>query len=165
MINRRPRSQVLIRFQDCDLLGHLNNTKYITYLMNAREDHLRTHYDFDLYRHSRAHHKNWVITNHQISYLRPALPGERVTIETSLIALDDVGLTVEAVMLDEAGHNLKAVQWTRFRYVSLANGRPTRHAPELLAFLQSVLRTEVAGETMDERIAHLKQALREAVVD
>lgn len=164
MLEKRPRSQVMVRFQDCDLLGHLNNTKYITYFMNAREDHLRTYYDFDLYRHSSEYHKNWVITNHEIAYLRPALPGEHVTIETALIAVDDSRLTVEAVMLDEAGHTLKAVQWTTFRYVSLSNGRPTRHDPDLLAFLRTVQQPDVVAESVRARIGELKQDLRATAV-
>lgn len=33
-------SKVKIRFPDCDPFNHLNNSKYIDYFINAREDQL-----------------------------------------------------------------------------------------------------------------------------
>ncbi|MDO8518640.1 MAG: thioesterase family protein [Deltaproteobacteria bacterium] len=32
----RAETQILIRFADCDLLGHTNNAKYFTYMEQAR---------------------------------------------------------------------------------------------------------------------------------
>ena len=37
-----------VRFSDCDPLRHLNNARYIDYMLNAREDHLKEHYQMDL---------------------------------------------------------------------------------------------------------------------
>ena len=47
-MNKTPHSLYTIRFTDCDLFGHLNNGRYIDYLLNAREDHLKTEYGLDL---------------------------------------------------------------------------------------------------------------------
>lgn len=164
MLERRPRSHATVRFQDCDLLGHLNNVQYINYFVSAREDHLRTFYDLDLYRHSREHGNNWVITNHQISYVRPALPGETVTIETSLVDLSDQTVMVEGVMMDEDGQQLKALQWTNFRYVSLRTGRPTLHGPEIMTLMESVRRDGVQTDDMDRRVSEIRQELRQVSV-
>lgn len=37
-------STVKIRFADCDPIGHLNNVKYLEYMLNAREDHVEQNY-------------------------------------------------------------------------------------------------------------------------
>ena len=37
---------VKIRFSDCDPIGHLNNVKYLEYMLNAREDHVEEFYGF-----------------------------------------------------------------------------------------------------------------------
>lgn len=34
------KSTAKIRFIDCDPIGHLNNSKYLDYMLNAREDHV-----------------------------------------------------------------------------------------------------------------------------
>ncbi len=47
-MNKTPHSLYTIRFTDCDPFGHLNNGRYIDYLLNAREDHLKTEYGVDL---------------------------------------------------------------------------------------------------------------------
>ena len=49
-LERAPQSEVLVRFADCDPFNHLNNSKYIDYFINAREDHLIKYYYFDIYR-------------------------------------------------------------------------------------------------------------------
>jgi acyl-CoA thioester hydrolase len=44
MMEKTPISFYTVRFNDCDPLGHLNNSKYIDYFLNAREDHLKEHF-------------------------------------------------------------------------------------------------------------------------
>jgi len=70
-MNKTPHSLYTIRFTDCDLFGHLNNGRYIDYLLNAREDHLKTEYGLDLtdfYKQGLS----WLVAGHEISYIRPA---------------------------------------------------------------------------------------------
>ncbi len=47
--SKEPVSNVVIRFQDCDPFGHLNNARYIDYFINAREGHLVEYYNLDIY--------------------------------------------------------------------------------------------------------------------
>ena len=158
MVDLRPQSTVQVRFQDCDLFGHLNNVNYITYFVNAREDHLRTFYQFDLFEHGRTYGANWVVTQHQIAYLRPALPGENVTIETGLVDLSDTGLRVEGVMADQTGRHMKAIQWTTFRHIDLSTGRPVRHPEVVQELLQSLVLDDVHLDDLNQRIRQLKRA-------
>src|SRR6188768_1364421 len=81
------RSTAIIRFQDCDPYAHLNNGRYLDYFMNAREDQLVKEYDFNIYEYSRTTGLGWVVTQNQISYLRPALLMEEVTVESQLIEI------------------------------------------------------------------------------
>ena len=45
-------SEVVARFQDCDPFGHLNNARYMDYLINAREDQLIHFYQINIYQHA-----------------------------------------------------------------------------------------------------------------
>ena len=69
-IIKRPESRVLIRFPDCDPFNHLNNSRYLDYFINAREDHLYLHYQFNPYEYAKEKLLAWVVTQNQISYLR-----------------------------------------------------------------------------------------------
>ncbi len=159
-IDKYPESKTVIRFQDCDAFGHLNNARFINYFINAREDHLREYYAFDLYEHAKASNQNWFITRHEISYLRPAQLGETVTIKTRLIQFTNNTLMVEGAMFDAAGLKLKAVQWTTFRYVDLQRGRSAMHPEPVAALLASLVVDGLEKENLDKGIAEIKLASR-----
>jgi acyl-CoA thioester hydrolase len=135
---KEPESRILVRFQDCDPFGHLNNAKYLEYFINAREDHLRQAYGFDLFAQGRASGCSWVVARHQIAYLSPALCAEEVSIKTALRRYTDQMALVEARMSDASGGRLKALLWTDFAYVRLGTGRPVKHPPDILAFLERI---------------------------
>lgn len=161
MMDKHPKSRVIVRFQDCDAFGHLNNARYIDYFLNARDDHLRDYYRFDLTQHARTHRANWVVTRHEIAYLRPAFPGETVTIQTGLIHATEDTTKVEGLMFDEAAETLKAALWTTFRYVDLSSGRPSRHPDEVLALLDDIsLDSDMQTATLERRIRQLKASQR-----
>src|ERR1700722_13301266 len=123
-----PQSVYTVRFNDCDPFGHLNNSKYIDYFLNAREDHLKEHYGIDL--------KVWaqqgqafVVSAHEIRYLRPATYNESVTIRSALIGAGESRLQVEMVMVGP-DNQLKAILWTVFTRIHPVTGKRMVHPPE-----------------------------------
>jgi acyl-CoA thioester hydrolase len=153
-MEKEPLSFYVIRFSDCDPFGHLNNSRYIDYFLNAREDHLREHYGIDL--------KTWsqkgigfVVNRHDIRYLRPANYNERVAIRSALIGWTDTELKVELQMWDEAQKQLKAIVWTDFTRISTLTGRKEAHTQETIDFARGAL-VEGGPERLEERIAALR---------
>jgi acyl-CoA thioester hydrolase len=137
MMEKTPISFYTVRFNDCDPLGHLNNSKYIDYFLNAREDHLKEHYNIDL--------KEWaqqdiafVVTQHEIRYLRPATYNESVGIQSALIGWGDTWLQVEMLMFDGA-RQLKAILWTKFTRIDPRTGKKSAHPPEFREFIDQAL--------------------------
>ena len=111
-----------VRFNDCDPMGHLNNARYIDYMLNVREDHLKQAYQINLL----EYHKQgiaWVVRRHDIQYVRPAFYNETISIESRLIELDDSHVLVEMLMYDEKQTTLKAIMWTNFTSVDVKTGR------------------------------------------
>lgn len=154
-MEKNPLSYYPVRFNDCDPLGHLNNGRYVDYFLNAREDHLKEHYGIDL--------REWVqrgivfvVHSHEIRYLRPAVYGEVVGIQTSLIGAGDSWLLVEMSMFDQ-DRQLKAMLWTRFTRVNPRTGRKEPHPAEFLEWVQQVLVEGVDPEGgVGGRIAELR---------
>ena len=105
-------NKVKIRFQDCDPFNHLNNSKYIDYFINAREDHLLENYNLDIYTMALTEGLSWVVASNQISYLRPAVMMENVVIESQVIRYTTKSLQVEMRMYNEDKTELKSVMWS-----------------------------------------------------
>ena len=62
---------------DIDELGHVNNTVYLRWVQDVATSHWRSvARDEDIDRFI------WVVTRHEIDYLRPTLVGEAVTLTT-----------------------------------------------------------------------------------
>src|SRR3954468_13115931 len=95
--NKTPSSLLKIRFNDCDMFGHLNNARYIDYLINARQDHLKENYDLDLMEYYK-NNLGWVVSTHEIVYLKPAFFDEVVSIQSCLLNVEKESLLVETLM-------------------------------------------------------------------
>lgn len=137
-MEKTPSSFYTIRFNDCDPFGHLNNSKYIDYFLNAREDHLKDAYGIDL--------KEWasqgiafVVSQHEIRYLRPANYNDIVCIQTSLIGAGESWLLVEMCMFDQEQQQLKAIIWSKFTSIDIRTGRRENLPAVVLPFVAGAL--------------------------
>ena len=154
-------SSAVIRFQDCDPFGHLNNARYIDYFMNAREDQVADFYDFHVFERMGTNHESWVVAQTQIRYLFPARFNQQVRIRTRLIDLTDRALTVEAMMLSQDGRQVMALAWVEFVIVDTTTGRPIRHTQELMDFFDAVKIDEPFDRAgFETRVQDLKKQLR-----
>lgn len=154
-------SRVIIRFQDCDPLQHLNNSKYFDYFFNAREDQASKLYGFSFEAMFRELRTSWVVYQHQIAYIRPAGISEWVRIITRVIHHDEDTMVTEYVMTNDARTELKTLLWVTSKHVSVTTGRRTPHPPALMEYLNAIQLPGVDFATLDfnERIREVKQAL------
>jgi acyl-CoA thioester hydrolase len=136
-MNKHPNSSYIVRFGDCDLFGHLNNARYIDYFLNAREDHLRDHYQLNLSTYYKLG-VSWLVGSHEINYLRPALYNEQIVISSALISAGDQSLLVELQMMNVEQTQLKAVMWTRFIPVNVQTGKKSNHPVDFMDFAKSI---------------------------
>lgn len=153
-------SRVVIRFQDCDPLQHLNNAKYFDYFFNAREDQVPKLYGLEMIDMIRKYQATWVIYNHNISYIRPARVGEWVRIRSRLIWCNHNTIVVEYYMLDDAKTELKTLLWSTMRYVNMSDGRSTDHQGAILDFLTATLEeTDFDQVSIKDRIKDIRATL------
>ena len=158
-MNITPKSVYTVRFSDCDLFGHLNNARYIDYFLNAREDHLKLHYNFDLVE---FYQKNvsWVVGGHEIAYLRPAMYNEEVIIQSTLLKADAEYLLVETQMKNKSESHLKAIMRTKFVPIDTKTGRKSPHETSFLDWAKNIENKAVESySTLQERIKQLQSEL------
>ena len=152
-------SKALVRFEDCDPFGHLNNGRYIDYYLNAREDQVRESYGLDIYAMAKTTGKAWVVASNQIAYLREVKFMETVRIKTCLRWFNDTDMLMEGQMVDVNTGAIISVIWTRFAYIDIRKGQKATHEGELATLLNKVA---VLGEGkreayFEDRVKELRQ--------
>ncbi len=159
-MEKNPKSKDKIRFTDCDMFGHLNNSRYLDYLINAREDHLKYFYNFDFNEYFR-NDLAWVISSHEIAYIRPAIFNEIVTIQSTLLQLDVEQLHIETIMMNEDQNQIKAVMRSKLVPINLKTGRKVQHNSEFMEWAKTIENTEVGNQdNLQDRIKQLNIELK-----
>ena len=128
-----------VRFQDCDPFNHLNNSKYLEYFINVREDQIAEHYDLDIFKYMKTTGLSWVVASNQISYLKPAFTMETILIESQLIQYTDNLLLVEMKMWNEDETELKAILWVKFIHYNIQAKKVANHSEDLIKLFESVV--------------------------
>ncbi|AOW21498.1 acyl-CoA thioesterase [Urechidicola croceus] len=149
-MNKILESKTKVRFQDCDPFNHLNNSKYIDYFINAREDQLIENYDLNIYKVAFSEGVGWVVGSNQISYLKPVNTMEVVTIESQLINFTKQSIEVELRMYNENKTELKSVMWSKFIHIDMKTQRSIEHNKKYIDLFESVY-LPVSENTFDER--------------
>lgn len=153
------QSAYTVRFGDCDPFRHLNNARYVDYFINAREDHLRDQYQFELASYFKKG-IGWVISQHEIRYLRPASMYENIIIRSGLMEASSQHLLVEMLMLNESQTQLKAVMHSQFIPVSLTTGKRETHDDAFMQFVTELIVTDTpAPHLLTQRIQFWQQQI------
>ena len=113
MIHNHPESRIRVRFKDCDPLGHLYNTRFLEYMLEAREDHIMEYYSLNLEDYAIQHGRAWVVAAHQIAYYKEAKRNEYVRIKSAMVYYDEKSIINEYQMWDDNMEQLKALMWTK----------------------------------------------------
>jgi thioesterase-3 len=149
-------TEALIRFADCDPFNHLNNSRYIDYFINAREDHLMKVYKFDMYRYIKERNMGWVVGMNQISYLKPAMLMETVVIQSTIREMNEKDLLVEMTMFDKEKRKLKSLLWTRFYHIDFATMRSAPHDEEMMKQFKLLENPLENINSFEQRLAQLR---------
>ncbi len=159
---KEPESTYFVHFQDCDPFGHLNNARYFDYFLNAREEHTHRYYNLNLMELAREHQANWVVTNHQIAYLRPADHSKIISIQTRLIYSDNNTLVVEGIMMNKEKTKFKSLLWTTMRFISFKTGKTTDHPQTIMDLLTQLRVGEVVYDpgNFQNRIKQINQQVK-----
>jgi len=143
-----------IRFADCDPIGHLNNVKYLEYMLNAREDHVEQYYGFTYEQYTRETGYTWVTIQNEIAYLKEVRYNSTVEITSKTIAINEMTSVVELLMKDQNG-TVHAVFWLTVIYFNMKTRRAEMMSAESLENFSKFL-VEIDQKTFKERVAFLR---------
>jgi YbgC/YbaW family acyl-CoA thioester hydrolase len=155
-IPKLVESKAKVRFHDCDPFNHLNNSRYIDYIVAAREDQLLEIYNLDIYQLLQKQGIGWVIAQTQISYLHPAYLMEEITIQTRLMAYNEKSLLLEGLVWNDEKTVLKAVMWAKLVHISLVTKKSHEHSAQLMQFFESIVYPLEQQADFESRVKALK---------
>ena len=130
---------VKVRFSDCDPIGHLNNVKYLEYMLNAREDHVEQFYGFTYEEYTRKTSCTWITIQNEIAYLQEVRYNSRVVISSKTIEIQDRISKVEILMKSEDGNKIFAVLWITVIYFNMKTRKSEVQPPETIQLFNKYL--------------------------
>ena len=120
--------QITATEADIDELGHVNNAVWVRWIQDLATAHW--------YAVAPADHVDryiWVVTRHEIDYLRAVLPGETVTGRTWVGEAPKGARFDRHVEFTGADGKLRVKAKTTWAIIDKATGRPLRVPPEVAA--------------------------------
>jgi len=115
---------VEVRREDVDELGHAGNLVYVRWVLEAALAH-STSVGLDQAAYL-ARREVWVVRSHEIHYLRPALPGERLEIETRIASMAAANSIRRTRILRASDRVELCRATTDWAFLDLDRGRPRR---------------------------------------
>ena len=115
---------VEVRREDVDELGHAGNLVYVRWVLEAALAH-STSVGLDQAAYL-ARREVWVVRSHEIHYLRPALPGERLEIETRVASMAAANSIRQTRILRASDRVELCRATTDWAFLDLDRGRPRR---------------------------------------
>jgi len=150
-----------IRFSDCDPIGHLNNVKYLEYMLNAREDHVEEFYGFTYEEYLKKTGCTWIAIQNEIAYLKEVRANTKVQISSKTIEIQDRISKVEILMKSMDGKIIYAVLWITVIYFNMKT-RQSELQPEETKNLFRKFLVELDQKDFQSRTSFLRRQNKSA---
>jgi acyl-CoA thioester hydrolase len=116
--------RVRVAPEDVDELNHVNNLVYLRWVQDAAVAHSdAVGLGLNAYLERKA---AFVIRRHEIDYLRPALAGDEVDVQTQVAAVGPATAERRTEIRRASDGAVLARAMTLWAYMDLSNGRPVR---------------------------------------
>ena len=150
-------SRAKVRFADCDPIGHLNNVKYLEYMLNAREDHVEEFYGFTYEDYAKRTGCTWIMVQNEIAYLKEVRANTKVVISSKTIATNDRISKVEILMKSDDEKTIHAVLWITVIYFNMKT-RKSEVLPKDIKDLFLKYLVELDQNDFSSRANYLRQS-------
>jgi len=154
-------TQVKIRFSDCDPIGHLNNVKYLEYMLNAREDHVEEFYGFTYEDYIKRTGCTWIAIQNEIAYLKEVRANSQVLVSSKTMEIQDRISKVEILMKSLDGKTIFAVLWITVIYFNMKTRQSEVHPEETKELFRKFL-VDLDQKDFQSRAVYLRKQNKSA---
>jgi acyl-CoA thioester hydrolase len=115
---------VEVQLADIDRLGHASNQVYLRWVLEAALAHSTAlGLDEDAYF---ARGQAWVVRRHELAYLKPALPGDHLRVETRVASMSAASSVRRTRIVRPSDGAILLTAVTDWVYIEMLRGRPVR---------------------------------------
>ena len=154
-------SESRIRFSDCDPIRHLNNVKYLEYMLNAREDHVESGYGFTYEEYTRKTGCTWITIQNEIAYLKEVRYNAKVLISSKTIEVGDRLSKVEILMKSADGKTIHSVLWMSVIYFNMKTRKSEVHPVDTKRLFERFL-VDLEEKDFKSRVSHFRKQNKKA---
>ena len=104
----KTQIRIQVRFADVDMMGHVNNAKYVTYLEEARVAYFRQFPDLDFTKPDYVPGNSVIVASLKLDYRSPAYLNETLVIGLGATELRRSSFTLEYAVEEEKTKRLVA---------------------------------------------------------
>ena len=118
--------EIIVSKNDLDELNHVNNIKYVNWILEIAKIHWRS-----LVSDETLGNYHWVLLEHQIKYLHPALLNDRIRIKTYVEETKEIKSSRIVNIYNKHTDKLLVTSRTIWCLISSKSGKPTRLTNEI----------------------------------
>ena len=118
--------EIIVSKNDLDELNHVNNIKYVNWILEIAKIHWRS-----LVSDETLGNYHWVLLEHQIKYLNPALLNDRIRIKTYIEETKEIKSSRLVDIYNKDTDKLLVTSRTIWCLISSKSGKPTRITNEI----------------------------------
>ena len=118
--------EIIVSKNDLDELNHVNNIKYVNWILEIAKIHWRT-----LVSDETLGNYHWVLLEHQIKYLHPALLNDRIRIKTYIEETKEIKSSRIVNIYNKDTDKLLVTSRTIWCLINSKSGKPTRITNEI----------------------------------
>ena len=118
--------EIIVSKNDLDELNHVNNIKYVNWILEIAKMHWGV-----LVSDETLRNYHWVLLEHQIKYLHPALLNDRIRIKTYVEETKEIKSSRIVNIYNKDTDKLLVTSRTIWCLISSKSGKPTRITNEI----------------------------------
>ena len=130
--------KIKLRFADVDMMGHLNNAKYVTYLEEGRVAYFQKFPELDFTVGDPESRDSVIVASLQLDYRSPARLGETLTVALRTTEVRRSSFTIEYELREESSARLVATAKTVMVYFDYRKQKSLEISDDLRRRFESI---------------------------
>lgn len=120
-----------VRPDDIDMFNHVHNSIYLDYVLDARYEQMEIYYGMSMEKFLELGY-GWVVKSVQLDYKRPLKLGDRFSVTTGIISVNNKGCKVTFEIKNLKNNKTSTDGWFDFVMIDLKTGRSVEVTDDII---------------------------------
>jgi|SRR5690606_1003183 YbgC/YbaW family acyl-CoA thioester hydrolase len=120
-----------VRPDDIDMFNHVHNSIYLDYVLDARYEQMEIYYGMSMEKFLELGY-GWVVKSVQLDYKRPLKLGDKFSVTTGIISVNNKGCKVTFEIKNLKNNKTSTDGWFDFVMIDLKTGRSVEVTDDII---------------------------------